>query len=232
MRPRLLKLLAAGAALVLVGVSLAEAQTPATAKPTPKRAKEFLFGGVVAGPSSVGTSTADLQNGTGDTSVTLFRVENKLASGFGAEANIGVQMSRSLWIEVSGGWTQSKLNSEIRQDFEDAFDETISSNMSRFTVEGGVVRYFRDRGKSALFVRVTAGWMRETAGGNTLTGDGVIGGAGLGWRHFWRTTGKGSLKRVGLRIEGRAVARSGGISLGEDGIRFGPAGAVHLVFGY
>ena len=218
-------------AFVLSSVAPVIGQTKAPPKPATKRAKEFLIGGIVTGPTSVGSASADLLNGSGDPSVTLFQVDNNLAMGFGLEAGLGFQISRALWIEVTGGWTSSTLESEIRGDFEDAFDETISSAMSRFTVQGGVLRYFHDKGKSAWFFRGSAGWMRETAGGNTLTGDGIIASGGLGWRHWWRTNPKTS-SRFGLRLEGRADIRSGGISLGEKGIRFGPAGAGHLVFGF
>jgi hypothetical protein len=226
-----LKLVAAMVACAFLGVPAASAQTTA-AKPGAKRAKEFTVGGLVSGPSSLGSASAEELNGVGDPSVTLFQVDNKFGLGYGVEANIGLQLSKSLWMEISGGWTRSTLNSDIRNDFEDAFDETISSSMSRFVLEGGIVRYFHDRGKTGWFVRMTGGWMRETAGGNTLTGDGVIANAGAGLRHWWRTNSKGSVKRIGLRVEGRAVIRSGGISLGETGIRFGPAGAAHIVFGF
>lgn len=226
------------AVLALVAPPNAFAQTPGTQKPAtqkpagPKRAKEFLVGGIVAGPSSAGSASADLLNGAGDPSVTLFRVDNKLATGFGLEANIGVELRKALWIEITGAFTRQSLNSEIRDDFEDAADETISSGLSRFALEGAVVKYFREKPATSWFVRASGGWMRETAGGNTLAGDGVIAHAGLGWRRWFRSTGKGAVKRTGLRLEGRATIRSGGISLGREGIRVGPSGAAHFVFGF
>jgi hypothetical protein len=224
-----------GIGLVLAlgtSVAPADAQTKPPPRPGTERGWEFLIGGIVTGPTSVGSAAAEELNGAGDPSVILFRVENKLAMGFGIESALGFQIGQSLWLEVSGGWTRSTLNSEIRNDFEDAFDETISSAMSRFTVQGGLLRYFHDKGASAWFVRGSAGWMRETAGSNTLTGDGIIAGGGLGWRHWWVTSRRGAAQRIGVRLEGRADLRSGGISLGEKGIRFGPAGAAHLVFGF
>ena len=232
MTRRLIVCIGLAIAFATSSVAPASAQTPAQPKPRIDRGLEFLIGGIVTGPTSVGSASAELLDGSGNTSVTLFRVENKLAMGVGVEANLGFQLSRALWLEVSGGWTNSKLESDIRNDFEDGFDETISSSMSRFTLQGSVLRYFHDNGSSAWFVRGTAGWMRETAGSYTLTGDGLIAGGGLGWRHWWATNRKGAARRVGLRLEGRADIRSGGISLGEEGIRFGPAGAAHLVFGF
>ena len=199
---------------------------------TQKREKEFVIGGVFAGPTSVGSAPAELLGGSDVPTVTLFRVENSLAPGFGIEANIGVRWRGPWWIEVSGGWTRSQVRTKITDDFEDAPNETISSPMSRFLLEGAMLRYFRSRASSSLFARFNGGWMRETAGGNTLVGDGLIAGGGIGYRHWWRTAGKGSVKRLGLRLEGRAEIRSGGISLGEAGIRFGPSATALLVFGY
>ncbi len=232
MRGRLTKYFALAVAATIASAAAAEAQTKSQGRPGGKREKEFLVGAVIAGPSSVGSSDATLLDGAGNPGVTLFRVENQLATGQGIESNIGIQLSRKLWVEVSGSWTRSNVNSKIRNDFENGLDETISSPMSRFTVEGGVVRYLRDKGRTAWFVRGGGGWMRETAGGNTLTGDGWIGNAGLGLRRWFRIGGTGSIRRIGFRFEGRAVVRSGGISLGEKGIRFGPAGTAHIVFGF
>jgi len=232
MTRQLLASIGVALAFATVSVAPAIAQTKAPPRPATERGTEFLIGGLVTAPTSVGSATAELLDGAGNPSVDLFRLDNKLGLGFGVEANFGFQISRALWLEVSGGWTRSSVESEIRNDFEDAFDETISSPMSRFTLQGGVLRYFHDKGNSAWFVRAAAGWMRETAGGYTLTGDGIIGGGGLGWRHWWATSRRGAAKRIGLRLEGRADIRSGGISLGEKGIRFGPSGAAHLVFGF
>ena len=232
MTRRLIVSIAVVFAVAIAFVAPAIAQTKAPPRPATERGTEFLIGGLVTAPTSVGSATAELLDGAGNPSVDLFRLDNKLGLGFGVEANFGFQISRALWLEVSGGWTRSSVESEIRNDFEDAFDETISSPMSRFTLQGGVLRYFHDKGNSAWFVRAAAGWMRETAGGYTLTGDGIIGGGGLGWRHWWATSRRGAAKRLGLRLEGRADIRSGGISLGEKGIRFGPSGAAHLVFGF
>jgi hypothetical protein len=191
-----------------------------------------VFGGVFAGPASAGSAAAELVGGSGTPAIALFRVENSFAPGLGIEVNIGAHLRRSWWLEVSGGWARSKLRTEITNDFEDTPPETISSPMSRFLIGGALLRYFRDRGTSSWFLRFDGGWMRETAGGNTLTGDGLIAGGGVGFRRWWRTTGKGSVKRIGLRLEGRAAIRSGGISLVSEGMRFGPLGTALVVFGY
>ena len=199
--------------------------------PPPPRPTEFVIGGLAAGPASLGTTKVELLGANGEPSQTLLRLDNK-TRGYGLEVGMGVQLRRSLWLEFSGGWTRATVISRVRSDFENAEALSVSTPMSRFLVEGAVLRYFNESVRNAWFVRGSAGWMREAAGGATLTDDGIIAGGGLGFRHWWRTAGKGGVKRLGLRVEGRALVRSGGISLGDAGLKFGPAGTVHLVFGY
>ena len=216
--------------ILIACASVASAQTRPPAK-GPAKEREFLVGGLFAGPTSLGTTQADLLTGTGD-EVTLARTRNRLASGFGAEVILAYQLKRTMWFEVTGGWTRLSLKSDIREDLEDAQGDSVVSPVSRFTV-GGAARFsLSDRGKSSWFLRTEGSWMRETAGGNTLTGDGFLGGAGIGMRRWWTTGRKGKFNRIGLRVEGRAVVRVGGLSLGESSFRIGPAAAAHLVFGY
>src|SRR5262245_3023228 len=99
---------------IAIALAFAGDASAQTSKPSAKKHKQLVVGGLFAGPSSVGTAAAELLNGSGDPSVTLFRVENKLAAGLGVEANLGFQLSQSLWAEVSGGWTRSNVESEIR----------------------------------------------------------------------------------------------------------------------
>ena len=198
----------------------------------PKKQKEFMLGLVMPGPTALGETTAELLNGAGDPSVVLFRTRNSLGWGFGLETNIGWELKKSLWLEASGSWTRTSLKSEIREDVEGAQGDEVSSPVSRFVLEAAMLRYFREKGPSAWFVRIDGGWMRETAGGATLTSDGFTGGGGLGYRRWFKTTGKGNVKRMGVRFEARAVVRSGGLSLEEGSVHVGPSFAAHFVWGF
>jgi hypothetical protein len=216
------------AALILVAAVPAVAQT----KPAvPRKQKEFVLGMTVPGPTALGETTAELLNGSGNP-VTLFRTKNSLGWGFGLETGLGWEMKKSLWLEAMGSWTRTSLKSEIREDLEGAQGDEVSSPVSRFVLEAAMVRYFREKGTAAWFLRVDGGWMRETAGGATLTGDGFIGGGGVGYRRWYRTNGKGGVKRMGIRFEARAVVRSGGLSLGETSVHVGPGFAAHMVWGF
>jgi len=216
------------AALVLATVVPASAQTKPAA---PKKQREFVFGLTMPGPNSLGETTGELLNGAGNP-VTLLRTKNSLGWGFGLETGVGWELKKSLWLEAAGSWTRTSLKSDVREDFEGAQGDEVSSPVSRFVLEAAMVRYFREKGTAAWFVRVDGGWMRETAGGATLTGDGFIGGGGLGYRRWFKTNGKGGVKRMGMRFEARAVVRSGGLDLGERSVHIGPGFAAHLVWGF
>ena len=223
------KLLTATAAAWLIATT-AHAQT-ATAK-APRKQREFSLGGLVIAPMPLGDIEGNLLNGNGNETITFISLENKLATGYGVEAILGYQLSGRTWFEVVGSWSRPSLSSKVLEDADGEQGATISTGVSRFALGGALVRYLKDTGRTAWFVRLDGAWMRETAGGNTLSGDGFMTGGGLGWRHFWRTTGKGAVKRMGLRVEGRGVVRGGGLDLGESSVKVGAAGAAHLVFGF
>ena len=223
------RLVAAAAAALLVAAT-AHAQTPAAK--APRKQREFTIGGLITAPMSIGNVEGNLLNGSGSETLTFIGLENKLAMGYGVEVILGYQLAGRTWFEVAGSWSRPKLSSKVLEDADGEQGATVSTVFSRFALGGALVRYLKDTGRTAWFVRVDGAWMRETAGGNTLPGDGFIGGGGLGWRHFWRTTGKGAVKRMGLRFEGRGVVRGGGLELGESSVKFGAAGAAHLVFGF
>jgi len=210
----------------------AQTKPAAPAKPAvPKQQKEFTVGLVMPGPNSLGETTAELLNGAGNP-VTFLRTRNELGWGFGLEVNLGWELKKRLWLEASGSWTRTSLNSSVREDFEGAQGDEVSSPVSRFALEAAMVKYFHEKGTAAWFLRADGGWMRETAGGATLTGDGFVGGGGLGYRRWFKTNGKGSVKRMGMRFEARAIVRSSGLSLGESSTRIGPGFAAHLVWGF
>ena len=223
------KLLATTAALLFLATT-AHAQT-AAAK-APRKQREFSVGGLVTAPMSLGSIEGNLLNGNGNETLTFIGLENTLGMGYGVEAVLGYQLGGRTWFEIAGSWSRPNLSSKVLEDADGEQGATISTVFSRFALGGALVRYLKDTGRTAWFVRIDGAWMRETAGGNTLPGDGFIGGGGLGWRHFWRTTGKGAVKRMGLRVEGRGVVRGGGLDLGESSVKFGAAGAAHLVFGF
>ena len=220
--------------LGLGAAATATAQTrpaPTTKKPGPSRAFELVVGGVFTSSLTMGSADANLLRPDGS-NLALFRTENSFGPGAGLELNLGFRVSRTVRVEASGTWMRVSARTRVSDDFESAPDQTISSPVDRLALEGAGLWFFRDRGKTAWFVRGSAGWMREFAGGYTLSKNGTIGSGGVGLRHWFRGGTKGRLKRLGVRAEFRGVFRSGGLSLGDSGARIGAAGLGHVVFGF
>ena len=216
-------------ALLLVTASVASAQ--AARQQRPKRAKALSFGGVWVGPVSFGTATAALERPDGSQLV-IFQADNKLGLGLGVEASLGFEVGRNLWLEAAGGWVFSELRTEVSDDVESAPDQTVTESLSRFTVEGAVLYYFRVRGRTSYFVRGGGGWMRELTGNSSLAMDGIVGNGGLGVQHLWRDRPTGTIRRLGISAEFRLNFRSESLSQVESKSRIAPAAAGKIVIGF
>jgi hypothetical protein len=215
--------------LVLLTASAASAQAPKQQKP--KRPKALSFGGVWVAPVSFGTATATLERPDGS-SLVVFRADNDLGMGLGVEASLGFELRRHLWADVTGGWVVSELQTKVSDDVESAADTTVTESLSRFTVEGAVLWYFREKGRTSYFVRGGAGWMRELTGSSSLAQDGVVGNGGIGVQHWWRDNAKGAFRRVGFSADFRLNFRSESLSQVESKPRVSPAAAGKLVIGF
>jgi hypothetical protein len=215
--------------LVLTTSSAASAQ--AAKQQRPRKGKTFSVGGVWIAPVSFGTATAGLERPDGSTLV-VFRADNDLSLGLGVEASLGFELRRHLWAEGTGGWIFSDLRTRVSNDVESAQDQTVTESLSRFTVEGGVLWFFREKGRTSYFVRGSAGWMRELTGSSSLALDGVVGSGGVGVQHWWRDNPKGSFRRVGFSADVRLNFRSESLSPMESKARVAPAASGKLVIGF
>lgn len=204
----------------------AHAQASAPARPF-----EITLGGSWAAPIGLGTADANFLNNSGG-DFAQFRTSSGLGQGFGLETSIGFGLTRRLYADAIGGWTRISLSTDVSSDFEGASDVTLSQPGSRFLVGGAIRLLLSDPKKLTWFVRGGVTWMRETAGGNTLTEDGFLTAAGVGVDYLWRNSPRASVHRLGLRIEGRLNLRSGGLALGEDKLRAGVAAAASLIMGF
>jgi hypothetical protein len=217
--------LAAGA--IVSGAAPALAQTA----PAPSRPKEFTAGVTWLGPTSLGTANAEFVRPDGSP-FPIFEAEHSLGSGFGVHAGMGFPIRGSVWGEFNGAWTRTSLETRVSNDVENADVEPISTAVSRLAVEGAALWYFRQKGRTAWFVRGGGGWMKELPEGNAVAGNGFLGSGGIGLRHWWREGRRGALRRLGLRVEFRTDLRSGGLTLGESSLRITPVLAGTMVFGF
>jgi hypothetical protein len=210
--------------------SSASQARPAPPRPTGSR-HELLIGGLISGPSSMGTADAQLLGSNGQTSLTLFSTKNGMSVGYGPELLLGFRAGRSTWVEVGGSVSWPSLQSKIDGDFEGADAQTVSARVTRWTVEGALVWWLKDQDRTGWFIRASGGVAGEVSGDLSSNATGVIGSGGAGVRHWFKIQ-KGGTRRMGVRAEFRGVVQSGGLSFDDRTFRFAPTGAVHLVFGY
>jgi hypothetical protein len=221
------------AARTAIGVVLAmvvAAVRPAAAQAGIER-YELSVGPVVVGTMPVGDSDATLVRPDG-APFPFFRNDVTLGPGPGLEAHFGRSLGARLSVEATGAWTFTEIRTKVSGDAENAPDVTLTEDLSRFSVEGSVLwRVAGDRRRS-LSIRGGAGWMRELAGDATLAENGVIGNLGAAVKYWWGPSSSIQRRRLGLRLDGRAVLRSGGVELGSSGVHVAPAASADLMIGF
>ncbi|HKW01609.1 MAG TPA: hypothetical protein VJN96_17410 [Vicinamibacterales bacterium] len=225
---------AALAAWLLVTCSVpAAAQTPRpqTSRPPRDHGIELTLGGAWTGGNSFGSSDANLQTPTGS-SLMLFNTKSDLGAGGGLEAHLSFRVTKRLAAEFSGTWTHATIHTSLSGDFEGADSLTANVGISRFTLEGSGLWTLNTRGKARWFIRGGFGWMREVDETGVLTEDGTIANIGGGVKYWWRDQARGTFRKLGLRVEGRAAIRSSGISLDQKSTRVAPVLAGGLVIGF
>jgi hypothetical protein len=204
------------AAIVVPSAATAQ-QVSAPPAAAPQRPRELTIGAFVAAPASLGTRSADLTRPDG-TPLELFRTNNRDDTRVGVEATMTFPLWRRFAVEAAGSWSSGDVESRIEHDFEGADLGVASTSLTRFAIEGGALFDVTRRPRWTWFVRGTAGWMRELTSDNVIAKDGVVGNVGTGVKYWWREPAAGR-RGMGLRVEGRANLRSGGVVIGEDKVR-------------
>jgi hypothetical protein len=192
---------------------------------------QISVGGLVFGETSFGTIDAEYITNTGGR-LLVFRTENAVRPGFGLELHLGLGLTPALEIEGTGSWARADLRSRIVDDVEGADATVAKEPLNRFGIEGAVLWYFSRRGKVSWFARGSAGWMRDLTGNDSLVEDGFAGSVGGGMKYLWNQAADGGFRVAGFRVEGRVLAHKGGVSIGEDRVRWTPAAAGSLIFGF
>jgi hypothetical protein len=180
------------------------------------------------GSYDFGSSLADETRNptTGPDPLTLFQGDSSFGRGNGFFARVGIFLRPR--IEVEGGVQATRPSLIVRTsgDFESAPDTTIESPLTEYVVDGSLLYHF-GRGAFVPFAFGGGGYLRQVLEDASIveTGSEFHGGAGV---KYWF----GHARRLGIRAEGRASSRSGGVSLdGSSKRRFAPtfsAGAAYL----
>lgn len=205
----------------LLCASAATAQTPASTAPASRgQDTELSLGLSFLPPVPMGSAGVNFVNSTG-LPFMLANTTNRTGPSFGIEARIGFRMRQRLAFEMAGAWSHVSFQTSVANDVE-AAAVTASRGVSRFGVGGAAVFKVRAGGPREIYTLVGASWMREIGqiSSGALYADGAIVDGGLGVKMWFRDRGKGRVKRVGLRIEGRAGLRAGGLKLDTKSVHF------------
>jgi hypothetical protein len=194
------------------------------------RAVQLSLGGLVFGETSFGDIDAEYIASNGSR-VVVFQTENALRPGFGLEVHLGLALSPAFEVEATGSWARADLRSRVLNDVEGVETTVVKEPLNRFGVEGAALWLFSRRGKVAWFARGSAGWMRDLTGNDSLVEDGFAGSAGGGMKYLWNQAGDG-FRVAGFRVEGRVLVHKGGVSIGENRVRWTPAAAGSLIMGF
>jgi hypothetical protein len=162
----------------------------------------------------------------------IFTSDLSLGAGPGIEAHFGRPIGPRLAVEATGAWSFTTIRTKVSGDIEGAPDATVSDDLTRFSIEGSALWRLAGGARRALYLRGGAGWMRELAAGSTLGGNGVIGNVGAAVKYWWGAASSVPRRRLGLRLDGRAVLRSGGVDLGSASVKVAPAASADLMIGF
>jgi hypothetical protein len=215
------------AALLVGGASDAAAQRYVGSGGPRPGAVEISGGGMWSAGQDLASHDALLtaNPGSGLSSVKLFSSEPTLDPVVGAQALVGVYLTRALAIEGGVQYSRPTLSVRLTDDFEDAPDVTATSAISQYLFTGSVVYHFGRPGRVAPFIAVGGGQLRDVHSGNELieTGTEYHGKVGV---KIWTGHGRG---RFGIRAEGGLSVRNGGFNFDEDQ-RIVPTAAVSLAY--
>jgi hypothetical protein len=195
-------------AAMLTAPSIARAQYVGRERPH-AGTFEISGGGLWAGGYSFETALANETRNpsTGTEPLTLFQGEPRLDRGAGAEAHLGVYLSRRVSIEGGVQFSRQSLTVRTSGDFESAPDTTATSPTTQYVVDASLLYHF-GAGRLVPFASVGGGYLRQVLEDNSIveTGSQIHGGGGV---KYWFGGGH----RFGFRAEARASSRSGGVTL-------------------
>ncbi|MGE0702938.1 MAG: hypothetical protein AB7F99_04905 [Vicinamibacterales bacterium] len=202
------------AVLLLLLPSLALAQD------APRDRFGVAVGGRWIGPASLGRTDATLTTPSGGT-VTLFSTNTELESVSSVEARAGVRIWRGMHVEATAAIGFARLVTRIDDDFEGTADNDVSESIRQLTLGAALLAELGGRpfgGRLVPFITAGGGYVKQLHGGRSLVNAGHTYHGGFGVNYLFRSgTGwTGRQTAVGLRFDGRADVRAGGIVLDEQ----------------
>jgi hypothetical protein len=215
---------AARAAFVVVVAFGAGRARPAAAQSPASGRFEVAIGPLWMGGVSLGSTDANETTGTGGV-FRLFSTSTELSSAPGIEARVAVHVWRRFEGEVSASYGRATLRTAAANDTEGAAPVTATETIDQFTVSGGVVWYpprRRSGTRLAPFIGANAGYLRQLHEAATLAATGHVYQLGGGMKYLLVSHPASHVKGIGLRLDARVAARSGGVAF-DARTRYAPA---------
>ena len=192
---------------------------------------EFDAGIIWAGAQPLGSQEANLTTGTGST-LRLFSSTSDLLAAAGFEGRVAVKVTRTVDARVSMSYARPQLTTRVSTDLENSTSATLSETVQQYLVGGGIDWYVgshRSGARMRPFIGGGAAYLRQLHEGATLvvTGQAYEFGGGVKLLLASRTRPHQLMRAAGVRLDGRLVVRTKGITF--DGHRsIVPAAAASL----
>jgi hypothetical protein len=212
---------AALAAVVAVGIGHARPSAAQTVEPG---RFELGIGPLWVGRASFGSSDANETTSAGGR-FPLFSTSTELSSAAAMEARLGVRVWRRFEAEASASYGRPVLRTAVGNDAEGAAAVTATETLEQLTIGGGVVWYPPRPGlgrRLTPFVSVSAGYLRQLEEAGTLAVTGHEYQLGGGAKYLFASRASSHIKGIGVRLDARMAARTGGVAF-DPRTRYAPA---------
>lgn len=178
---------------------------------------ELSAGAAWLGPSSLGSSQAQLTSNGSSTPFTYFTAAGRMEGAPSFDARLTYNLTRRLAIE--GGFVAARpsITFTISNDAENPVAPSGSAEkMSQYFADGNLLVFLPSltfgQGRGRAFLAGGAGYLRQLHAGNYQVETGVVYNGGGGIKYYFARRPKGILKALGLRVDLRAYYKSGGFS--------------------
>lgn len=204
---------------------------PAASAQARRHSWEIAPGAIWFSGIDLGGSAATLER-SGGGEFELFTAESTLESGFGPALSLSFFPASRLAVEVAFSYARPRVSTRVSGDAEDAAPVTSGIGLQQYLIEGNARWYLaRARGAWWPFVRAGGGYLRQLDDSSAHVETGTTIQAGIGVDRAFRERPAGRLRRAGLRLDARAIARTGGFDV-EDTLRLGFSAGALLFLGF
>jgi len=160
----------------------------------------------------------------------LFNTDSSLAPAVGVEARLGVRLTRLFEVEAAAAFTRPALETRVSGDAEGASNLTGAESVKEVSIGGTLIAHLtrlRFGVKTIPFVSVGGGFIRDLHGSGTLAENGQRYHIGGGIHYVIKSSAAGGINAVGIRVDGRAEVRSGGVMF-DDSAHVAPSVSASL----